>query len=146
MLKLAMGALRCKPGKEKTMTRGEELWQAAEMGTKTGDLKSQHVLQMYALAQMLATAETALLKDDLQAAAVGVVGILAAMVLALTTTAAFADGDHHGDQLLPCERTGPQQRVADQESHPLHLLGRDAEISLPGRPRPGPAGRHQRQE
>jgi len=53
------------------MTRGEELWQAAETGTKTGDLKSQHVLQMYALAQMLAAAETALLKDDLQAAAVG---------------------------------------------------------------------------
>jgi hypothetical protein len=51
------------------MSRGEQLWQAAETGTKTGDLKSQHVLRMYALAQMLAGSETALLKDDLQAAA-----------------------------------------------------------------------------
>ena len=66
-----MGTLRCKAGKEKTMSRGEELWQTAETGTKTGDLKSRHVLRMYALAQMLAGAETALLKDDLQAAAVG---------------------------------------------------------------------------
>jgi hypothetical protein len=40
------------------MTRGEELWQAAETGTKTGDLKSQQVLRMYALAQMLAASET----------------------------------------------------------------------------------------
>jgi len=52
------------------MTRGEELWHAAETGTKTGDLKSQQVLRMYALAQMLAASETALLKDDLHAATV----------------------------------------------------------------------------
>jgi hypothetical protein len=51
------------------MSRGTEIWLTAQEGTKSGDDKSANVMRMYALAQMLAEAETALLRDDLEAAA-----------------------------------------------------------------------------
>ncbi len=51
------------------MQNGKEIWEAAPTPTKTGDPKSAHVMRMYALAQMLAAAETAVLTDKNQQAA-----------------------------------------------------------------------------
>jgi hypothetical protein len=46
------------------MQDGKEMWNTAEAGTKLGDRKSANVMRLYALAQMLAQAESALLVED----------------------------------------------------------------------------------
>jgi hypothetical protein len=46
------------------MQDGKEIWNTAEAGTKLGDRKSANVMRLYALAQMLAQAESALLVED----------------------------------------------------------------------------------
>ena len=46
------------------MQDGEEMWNTVEAGTKLGDRKSANVMRLYALAQMLAQAESALLVED----------------------------------------------------------------------------------
>lgn len=51
------------------MQKGKEIWDAAQCDTKTGDAKSAHVMRMYALNQMLAEAETAVLTGDNERAA-----------------------------------------------------------------------------
>ncbi len=51
------------------MQNGKELWEAAEGGTKTGDAKSANVMRVYALNQMLAAAETAVLTGEEKRAA-----------------------------------------------------------------------------
>ena len=51
------------------MHNGKEIWEAATTGTKTGDSKSAHVMRTYALAQMLAAAEAAVLTGKNQHAA-----------------------------------------------------------------------------
>ncbi len=69
------------------MQNGKKIWEVAATGTKTGDPRSAHIMRMYALAQMLAAAETAVLTGknqqaaealcDLQAHAEKFVGLLA---------------------------------------------------------------------
>jgi hypothetical protein len=54
---------------EAGMQNGKELWETAEGGTKTGDVKSANVMRVYALNQMLAAAETAILTGDEKQAA-----------------------------------------------------------------------------
>jgi hypothetical protein len=54
---------------EAGMQNGKELWEAAEGGTKTGDAKSANVMRVYALNQMLAAAETAVLTGEEKRAA-----------------------------------------------------------------------------
>jgi hypothetical protein len=50
------------------MRDGKEIWDAALAGTKSGDSTSVKVMMVYALAQMLAQAESAVLQgDDAQA-------------------------------------------------------------------------------
>jgi hypothetical protein len=49
---------------EPNMQKGKEIWDAAQSETKTGDSKSAHVMRMYALSQMLAEAETAVLTGN----------------------------------------------------------------------------------
>ena len=51
------------------MQKGKDIWEAAESGTRTGDTKSAHVMRTYALNQMLAEAETAILTGDAERAA-----------------------------------------------------------------------------
>ena len=46
------------------MQDGKEMWNTAGAGTKLGDRKSANVMRLYALAQMLAQAESALLLED----------------------------------------------------------------------------------
>ena len=46
------------------MQDGKEMWNTAEAGTKLGDRKSASVMRLYALAQMLGQAESALLVED----------------------------------------------------------------------------------
>ena len=51
------------------MQKGKEIWESAQVGTKTGDRKSAHVMRMYALSQMLAAAESSILTgEDVRAA------------------------------------------------------------------------------
>ena len=50
------------------MSDGREIWEAAEQGTKTGDLRSANCMRLFALGQILAQAETAVLVGDDQAA------------------------------------------------------------------------------
>jgi hypothetical protein len=50
------------------MRDGKEIWDAALVGTKSGDSKSAKVMMVYAVAQILAQAESAVLQgDDVQA-------------------------------------------------------------------------------
>lgn len=51
------------------MRDGKEIWLTAEKGTKSGDEKSANVMRLFALAQMLAQAETAVLTGDAESAA-----------------------------------------------------------------------------
>jgi hypothetical protein len=51
------------------MRDGKEIWLAADEGTKSGDERSANVMRLFALAQILAQAETAVLKDDVESAA-----------------------------------------------------------------------------
>lgn len=51
------------------MRNGKEIWLTADKGTKSGDDKSVNVMRLFALAQMLAQAETAVLVEDVESAA-----------------------------------------------------------------------------